>query len=245
MTQTVHALLSVDRSGTGDLDLSVVTSTDGGASWSSRPGIAYSPGMDEHLASVEVFRGEDQDIFHCAYYMDDTLTGAFDSVMYVYTDTDNWEAEKPGISMNDSLYAPGTRPQLVFGGGGIPGIAYAGVNGRNIYYDSAWFTEVEEEADDRRERAPGISLLGNSPNPFRKRTSIRYELSAERRVSLRIHNVSGQVVRMLREGPEKAGLYSVVWDGLDGRGEGCAAGVYICRLSAGSTAVSRKLVLVR
>jgi hypothetical protein len=244
LTQTVHALLSVDCSGTGDLDLSVVTSTDGGGSWSSRPGIAYSPGMDEHLASVEVFRGEDQDIFHCAYYMDDTLTGTFDSVMYVYTDTDSWEAEKPGVSVNDSLYAPGTRPQLVFGGGGIPGIAYAGVSGRNIYYDSAWFTEVEEEADDRGERVPGISLE-NSPNPFRERTSIQYALSAEGRISLRIHNVSGQVVRTLREEPEKAGQYSVVWDGLDGLGEECAAGIYICRLSAGSTALSRKLVLVR
>ncbi len=245
LTQTVHALFSVDRSGTGDLDLSVATSTDGGTTWSSRPGIAYSPGMDEHLASVEVFRGEDQNVFNCAYYMDDTLTGAFDSVMYVYTDTDNWEAQKPGISINDSLYAPGARPQLVFAGGGIPGIAYAGANGRNVYYDSAWFTGAEEGGEDRAKRTHAASYLVNSPNPFREGTSIVYSIPAESRISLRIHNALGQVVRTLREGSEKAGSYCVVWDGLDAWGEECAAGVYICRLNAGPRVMSRKLVLVR
>ena len=93
--------------------------------------------------------------------------------------------------------------------------------------------------------SPDIFLLHqNYPNPFNPGTVIQYELKRSAHVKLDIYNISGQVVRCLRDNLEGPGIHSVQWDGRDNDGKGVSAGVYLYRLQAGGFSQTKKMVLV-
>jgi hypothetical protein len=65
------------------------------------------------------------------------------------------------------------------------------------------------------------------PSPFNPTTTIRYQLPADSRVSLKVHNMLGQVVAVLADEQQSAGYKSVEW-----HAGGFASGVYFYRLEA-------------
>ncbi len=98
------------------------------------------------------------------------------------------------------------------------------------------------------EDEPIVSRLavGNYPNPFNPKTSIRYEIPSAGRVDLRVYDVSGRLVRTLLDGtPTLGGVHEIEWDGTDDRGNGVADGVYFARLSTGSERSTAKMVLLK
>ena len=92
---------------------------------------------------------------------------------------------------------------------------------------------------------PSLWLGQNHPNPFNPSTTIRFGVPAPARVTLRVYDVAGRVVRTLAEGDRPAGEYDVAWDGRDDRGVAVAAGVYFYRVAAGEQTVTRKMILVK
>lgn len=116
----------------------------------------------------------------------------------------------------------------------------------------AWFggviTGVEREKDVKPVQTPsGFSLAWAHPNPFTKITSIKYSVPLRSRISLRVYNVTGQLVRTLVDREEDAGIYNVEWDGKDVNGEKVASGVYFSRLvwGEGNFSEAKRIVLVR
>ena len=87
---------------------------------------------------------------------------------------------------------------------------------------------------------PEFALLQNHPNPFNPSTTIRFDLAADRDVSLRVYNSLGQVVSELVNGHRPAGRYSIAWDA-----SGFASGVYFYRLEAGNFVQTKKLIVLR
>jgi len=87
-----------------------------------------------------------------------------------------------------------------------------------------------------------LVLEVSKPNPFLSQTIIRYTLPKETAVSLQIYNVVGNLVRTLKDGLEKPGIYSVIWDGADDNGNKVTKGVYFYRLSAGKNRVIKKVI---
>ena len=92
--------------------------------------------------------------------------------------------------------------------------------------------------------------LTNFPNPFvtarNGATQIDYELLAPGPVQLQVVNVLGQTVRMLVDEPfQEVGVWNVLWDGRDERGQRVASGVYYCRLIERSARELLPVVLVR
>jgi hypothetical protein len=90
-----------------------------------------------------------------------------------------------------------------------------------------------------------LALSQNTPNPFGKATQIRYQLPDQTRVSLKIYNVAGQLVRTLVSSFQPAGEHAVQWDGRDDRKQTMSAGVYLYRLEAGQQRLTRKLVMLK
>lgn len=90
-------------------------------------------------------------------------------------------------------------------------------------------------------------LLPNVPNPFNPETTIQYQLSGTeaRSTSLIVYNTLGQKVRVLAEGMQQPGVYSIRWDGKDDLGRFVASGIYIYRLSSGAFLQSRQMVLLK
>jgi len=89
------------------------------------------------------------------------------------------------------------------------------------------------------------ALAQNYPNPFNASTEIRYDLSAEGHVTLKIFNTLGQEVRSLVEANQMAGEYVVTWNGRDDKGQDVASGLYFCRLRCGNFSKTVKMILVR
>ena len=88
-------------------------------------------------------------------------------------------------------------------------------------------------------------LYAPQPNPSRSHAAIRYSLAAEGRVTLRMHDLTGRVVRTLADGVLRPGRYNVNWNGHDDRGRELARGIYFCRFAAGDYRATEKLVLQR
>jgi len=95
---------------------------------------------------------------------------------------------------------------------------------------------------------PALAFLDHSfPNPFNPTTTIRYGIEDRSRVSLRIYNVAGQLVRTLVDdvqSPRPEG-FTVEWNGLNDAGRPVASGVYFIRLVAGNLTETRKAVLLK
>jgi hypothetical protein len=92
----------------------------------------------------------------------------------------------------------------------------------------------------------GVDAPSNAPNPFNPRTSIRFALAEETRVTLDIYSVAGRLVRRLVTGRTMAeGSHAVAWDGRDERGQALSSGVYLYTISTGQGVQSGKMSLVR
>lgn len=94
--------------------------------------------------------------------------------------------------------------------------------------------------------APVARLGIATPNPFVARTAIRFELAQRERVTLRVFDVAGRLVRTLANGAAmEAGRHESLWDGRGETGASLEAGLYFCRLDAGAVSETRRIVLAK
>ena len=75
------------------------------------------------------------------------------------------------------------------------------------------------------------AMLANYPNPFNPETWIPYQLSKPTDVTLTIYDITGNVIRALDLGHQRAGVYqtrsrAAYWDGRNAVGEPVASGLY-------------------
>ena len=102
--------------------------------------------------------------------------------------------------------------------------------------------------DDRMlpdQTATAFALGQNYPNPFNPHTRIAYQLAQAGPVSLTVHNILGQRIRVLVQQAQAAGAYQVVWDGTDARGQAVADGVYMYRLVSGQGVLARRMLRLK
>ncbi len=76
------------------------------------------------------------------------------------------------------------------------------------------------------------ALYQNYPNPFNPSTTIKYQLAAHGKVSIKIFNLLGQEVKTLVNAVENAGVHESRWDGRNSAGSTVATGVYFYRIEA-------------
>jgi hypothetical protein len=91
-----------------------------------------------------------------------------------------------------------------------------------------------------------FALLQNVPNPFNPTTTIGFEVpTGGARVTIRIYDVAGRLVRTVVNEYRAAGRHRVPWDGRNQHGARVATGVYFYRMEAGSFAQTRKMLLLK
>jgi len=93
--------------------------------------------------------------------------------------------------------------------------------------------------------AHGLTLAQNVPNPFNPSTRIDYNLGGAGKVTLRIYDVRGRLVRGLVDRADVPGTHSATWDGRDDRGIAVASGAYWYRLTTPEGVRQRRMTLVR
>ncbi len=88
-------------------------------------------------------------------------------------------------------------------------------------------------------------LCQNYPNPFNPTTTISFQLPKMSDVSLRIYNISGQLIRTLVSNKIPSGRHNIRWDGTSNVDRMVSSGVYIYKLESGRFTSTRKMVLIK
>ncbi|RPH94354.1 T9SS C-terminal target domain-containing protein [candidate division KSB1 bacterium] len=119
---------------------------------------------------------------------------------------------------------------------------YQGDYATEWYLDDVEVTARVAQASDRTVAhiPETIALWSPYPNPFNPTTAISFELTSAAHVSLRVFDLLGREVAVLKKGLVAAGTHRVVFDG-----GGLASGIYFARLDAGDYIQTKKIVLMR
>ncbi len=90
-----------------------------------------------------------------------------------------------------------------------------------------------------------MCLKGNYPNPFNAQTTIPFSLPGLERVTVQVLDILGRQVRTLIDDRLLSGNQEVRWDGRDNNHRPVASGVYLCRLTAAGTTMTRQMTLLK
>jgi hypothetical protein len=90
-----------------------------------------------------------------------------------------------------------------------------------------------------------FSLFQNYPNPFNPETTIRYDLAKSGHVKISIYNISGQQVKMLKQGFQTAGSYKIQWNGRNSLGEAVPSGIYLLELTINGYRQTKRMILLK
>jgi 5'-nucleotidase/UDP-sugar diphosphatase len=85
-----------------------------------------------------------------------------------------------------------------------------------------------------------FALSQNYPNPFNPETTGNFTVPKTSQVSVSVYNMLGQKVALLLDSRLEAGSHTAQWDASN-----MSAGIYFCRLKAGETKLTRRMVLVK
>lgn len=118
-------------------------------------------------------------------------------------------------------------------------------------YDSAW-VRYHDQLGVEKETAitPELNTFAISkiyPQPFSSVVNIEYSVPEASKISLRIYDVTGRLVRTIVFTEQSPGIYRAMWDGKKSSGKKAASGVYFCQLlmNGNEKKTTRKLLLVR
>jgi flagellar hook assembly protein FlgD len=85
-----------------------------------------------------------------------------------------------------------------------------------------------------------FSLNKAYPNPFNPTTNIKLSLAEQGMVSMKVFNITGQLVDVLADGYMDAGYHTFVWNGSN-----VPSGIYFVKVIAGSNVSTQKLMLLK
>ena len=109
------------------------------------------------------------------------------------------------------------------------------IMGAGIYEDEVTSVEPVDE-----EIPAAFALEQNYPNPFNPSTTIEFSLERAQAITLTVYDVLGREVRVLADGVQPAGRYSVSFDGA-----GLAGGTYLYALRTGQHVSVKKMILLK
>jgi photosystem II stability/assembly factor-like uncharacterized protein len=85
-----------------------------------------------------------------------------------------------------------------------------------------------------------FELNQNYPNPFNPVTMISFSIIERSRISLKVYDILGRLVRVLADGIMYPGIHTINFDG-----KNLSSGIYIYSLSTGNGIISKKMSLVK
>jgi hypothetical protein len=97
---------------------------------------------------------------------------------------------------------------------------------------------------------PTIVSFDNYPNPFNPQTALRVRLNDDflarrEKVTVRVYDVTGALVRDLFAGVPDGSDLEVTWDGRDGKGNQTASSTYFGVVEAGGVRMTTKLLMIK
>lgn len=131
----------------------------------------------------------------------------------------------------------------------------------NVYYYWLKTVELSNESEtfgptmvtvgnpisDTPEVILGTRLYENYPNPFNPSTNISFSLATPQKVSIKIYNVRGQLVKDLFDNyvSQINTKHNLVWNGMDNQNNNVVSGIYYSKMIAGKHTEFKKMLLMK
>ena len=108
-------------------------------------------------------------------------------------------------------------------------------------------TAVNELLNEPNINAETYVLTGNYPNPFNPSTTIKLQVNKQifKTAYVRIYNITGQLIKVIRFNINGRGIYEIPWDGTLSTGLNAPSGVYFYVIDLGEIFLNNKMVLLK
>jgi hypothetical protein len=114
--------------------------------------------------------------------------------------------------------------------------------------NEVWFndtiTSINDEGSSFHEFPKEFQLFQNYPNPFNPTTTIRYDVTKNSELKLKIYDQLGRLIKTLVDDLKAPGNYAVNWDGTDKMGRQVTSGLYFYRMTSGAFSQTHKAILL-
>jgi len=240
---TVYICWSDQRNGTGNTDVFLIKSKDGGRTWGSIKRV-NNDASSAHQFFPWIAIDQSTGYLYCVFY-DRRNTSGNATDVYVARSSDGGESFS-NFKVSMASFTP--QPSIFFGD--YINIAsherriypiWMRMDGTNLSVWTAPFTdpEIVSVATDAKV-ATGFSLSQNYPNPFNASTRIRFTLPTRSGVRLTIHDCLGREVSRPADGDLEAGTHTAIFYADD-----FPSGVYYYRMSANSFQDTKRVILIK
>lgn len=196
-------------------------STNNGLNWTQ---ILANPGGSNNVLTSLVYNNS---ILVGIY----ALNGS--TVLTTKNEGGSWQDVSTGTSGNPNWAYADVRSFLNYNGTFL-----VGSYGKSIY--SVPFSQIIGIKQISSVIPDKFKLEQNYPNPFNPATNIKYQISKNSFVSLKVYDALGREVSTLVDEKQNAGIYEVTFDGSN-----LNSGVYFYRISADNFKETKKLLLVK
>ncbi len=88
-------------------------------------------------------------------------------------------------------------------------------------------------------------ILPAYPNPFNPSTTITYGIDTDSRITVKIYDITGQLITTLTNTERTQGWHSVVWNGTNQYNKQVPAGIYLSKITSNNTSKTTKLMLLK
>lgn len=120
-----------------------------------------------------------------------------------------------------------------------------GAGGADYVFPHDGYTDIGNPLVQELKIPINYNLSDNYPDPFNPRTVIEFNIPHTTKISLRIYDVNGRLVRTLINDQMEMGAYSVEWDGTDNFGRTVSSGVYFYQLDANEYMKTKRMILLK
>jgi len=102
-----------------------------------------------------------------------------------------------------------------------------------------------EEMRNTKVKMQNYEFLQSYPNPFNQMTEIKFQISISGRITLKVYNIAGGLVRTLVDESKEKGCYVAKWNRRSDNAKKLPAGVYFCELKAEGFTNTKKLIVIQ
>lgn len=88
-------------------------------------------------------------------------------------------------------------------------------------------------------------LMNNNPNPFNPSTNINFTLREADDVKFQIYNIKGQLIYDYEKTHFPEGKNSIIWKGVDKKGDNVSSDIYIVKMIVGNQSFSKKIIMLK
>ena len=200
----------------------------------------------------------------CQFYFHDRILDSLklDSINAVENSCSNWKLTTKGIDTlynHPSYYKYFKSPSNItwenrkydrlfglisYDGGFNAGSSWGNHNGNligcfinGILYGDTTVTSIVKLGNTL---PSSFSLSQNYPNPFNPTTNIKYQITQNKLVALKIFDIIGKEIATLVNEKQSPGTYEVTWDA-----SAFPSGVYFYKLTSGDFAETKKMILIK